>query len=75
MKRSQFAVWNLIASLGFTFSVAATAYGIGRVSTGHRSSTDILILIAGLVVGGLLIAVFLHRHRRHKVGLLDPPTA
>jgi membrane protein DedA with SNARE-associated domain len=75
MKRSQFAVWNLIASLAFTFSVAATAYGIGRVSTGHHSTTDIIILISGLVVGTLLIAVFVHRHRRHKALSAEPPSA
>jgi membrane protein DedA with SNARE-associated domain len=73
MKRSQFAVWNLIASLAFTFSVAATAYGIGRVSTGHHSTTDVLILIAGLAVGALLIAFFVRRHRRHKA--LGPESA
>ena len=37
MKWSQFAVWNLVASLLFTLSVASTAYGVGRVATGHRS--------------------------------------
>jgi membrane protein DedA with SNARE-associated domain len=75
MKRSQFAVWNLIASLAFTFSVAATAYGTGRVSTGHHSTTDIIILIAGLVVGALLIAAFVHRHRRDKAHSAEPPSA
>jgi membrane protein DedA with SNARE-associated domain len=71
MRRSQFALWNLIASLAFTFSVAATAYGIGRVTTGHHSGTDILILAAGLVVGALLVAVLVHRHRRHKTLSLE----
>jgi membrane protein DedA with SNARE-associated domain len=65
MKLSQFAVWNLIASIGFTLSVAATAYGIGRVSTGHRSTEDIVILIVGLATSALLIFVFVRRHRRH----------
>jgi membrane protein DedA with SNARE-associated domain len=75
MKRSQFAVWNMIASLAFTISVTATAYGIGRVSTGHHSRTDILILIAGLAVGALLIYLFVRRHRRHKALLLEHPSA
>jgi membrane protein DedA with SNARE-associated domain len=66
MKRSQFAVWNLVASIMFTVSVAATSYGLGRVATGHHSRTDILILVVGLAVGSVLIAVFVRRHRRHK---------
>jgi membrane protein DedA with SNARE-associated domain len=75
MKRSQFAVWNLIASLAFTFSVAATAYGIGRVATGHHSRSDILILIAGLAIGALLISAFVRRHRRHKALSAEPSSA
>ena len=67
MKLSQFIVWNFIASIGFTLSVAATAYGIGRVSTGHRSTEDIVILVLGLVTSVLLIFVFVRRHRRHKL--------
>jgi membrane protein DedA with SNARE-associated domain len=67
MKRSQFAVWNFIASLMFTLSVAATAYGLGRVTTGHRSPEDILILIVGLVMSAGLVTVLVRRHRRHKV--------
>jgi membrane protein DedA with SNARE-associated domain len=66
MKLSQFAVWNLLASAAFTLSVAATAYGVGRVTTGHHSSRDILILILGLVMSALLIVVIVRRHRRHK---------
>jgi membrane protein DedA with SNARE-associated domain len=66
MKLSQFALWNLIASIGFTLSVAATAYGIGRVSTGHRSTEDIIILVLGLAVSVLLVFVFVRRHRRHR---------
>jgi hypothetical protein len=53
--------------LAFTLSVAATAYGIGRVSSGHRSREDILLLIVGLVLGGGIVALFVRRHRRHKV--------
>jgi len=66
MKLSQFAVWNFLASVAFTLSVAATAYGVGRVTTGHHSSRDILILILGLVMSALLTFVIVRRHRRHK---------
>ena len=67
MKLSQFALWNLIASIGFTLSVAATAYGVGRVTTGHHSTEDIVILTSGLVMSAVLILVFVRRHRRHKL--------
>jgi membrane protein DedA with SNARE-associated domain len=73
MEWSQFAVWNQIASLAFTISVAATAYGIGRVATGHHSKADILILVVGLVVGAVLVYLFVRRHRRHKTLMLEPP--
>jgi membrane protein DedA with SNARE-associated domain len=66
MKRGQFLVWNFIASVGFTVSVAATAYGVGRVTTGHHSRTDILILVGGLATSSLLIYQFVRRHRQHK---------
>ena len=66
MKLSQFAVWNLIASIAFTLSVAATAYGFGRVTTGQYSTEDILILLFGLAMSALLITVFVRRHRRHN---------
>ena len=68
MKRSQFALWNCVASLAFTLSVAATAYGVGRVTTGHHSYEDILILIVGLTIGSMIVLVFVHRHRRHRFG-------
>jgi hypothetical protein len=54
MKLSQFAVWNLFASILFTLSVTATAYGLGRVATGHHSTTDIVILLFGLTLSTVL---------------------
>jgi membrane protein DedA with SNARE-associated domain len=71
MKRSQFAVWNFIASLAFTLSVAATAYGIGRVTSGHHSPEDILVLIVGLGLSGAIVSLLLRRHRRHKLFLTE----
>jgi membrane protein DedA with SNARE-associated domain len=63
MHHGQFVVWNLIASLGFVLSVAPSAYGLGRVATGHHSAHDIGILVFGLVVGMVLV-VLTARHRR-----------
>jgi membrane protein DedA with SNARE-associated domain len=66
MKFGQFAVWNFIAAIAFTWTVAATAYGAGRVTTGHRSTEDILILVLGLAAGAILTGVLVRRHRRHR---------
>lgn len=66
MKLSQFALWNFFASLLFTLSVTATAYGLGRVTTGHHSRTDILILVLGLALSSWLTVIAVRRHRRHR---------
>ena len=66
MELGQFAFWNAVASAGFSISVAASAYGVGRVSSGHRSTKDIVILVAGLGMSALLIALAVRRHRRHR---------
>jgi membrane protein DedA with SNARE-associated domain len=65
MKFSQFAVWNFIAAALFTWAVAATAYGAGRVTTGHHSTEDIVILVLGLATGAALTGLLVRRHRRH----------
>ena len=66
MKLNQFAVWNFIASIAFTLSVTATAYGVGRVTTGHRSIEDVVLLIFGLAMSTLLTFVIVRRHRQHS---------
>lgn len=66
MRHRQFAVWNFVASIAFTLSVAATAYGIGRVVTGHHSTEDIVVLVFGLALSALIVIVHVRRHRRHK---------
>ena len=63
MQHGQFVVWNLIASLAFAISVAASSYGIGRLVTGHISLDDFLTLVVGLGVGALVMVWFV-RHRR-----------
>jgi membrane protein DedA with SNARE-associated domain len=63
MQHGQFVVWNLIASLAFAISVAASSYGIGRLVTGHISWHDFLTLIVGLAVG-VLVTFWFVRHRR-----------
>jgi membrane protein DedA with SNARE-associated domain len=66
MQHGQFVLWNLVASLGFSVSVAASAYGLGRIFTGHYSPHDIATLLVGVVVG-ILVTVLFVRHRRRTV--------
>ena len=69
MQHGQFVVWNLIASLAFAVSVAASSYGVGRVVTGHVSARDVLTLLVGLGVGALVMVWFVrHRRRRRTAG-------
>ena len=64
MQHGQFVLWNLLASLGFSVSVAASAYGLGRIFTGHDSPHDIATLLVGVIVGVLVTVLFVrHRHR------------
>ncbi len=64
MEHAQFVLWNLLASLGFSVSVAASAYGMGRIFTGNYSPHDIATLLVGLGVGVLVTVVYVrHRHR------------
>ena len=60
----RFAFWNLLDSLGWTVSVAASAYGVGRLATGHHTWRDIAILIIGLAAAVLVIVMVRHRRRR-----------
>jgi membrane protein DedA with SNARE-associated domain len=63
MQHGEFVVWNLVASLAFAISVAASSYGIGRLVTGHVSWHDFLTLVVGLGVGALVMVWYV-RHRR-----------
>ena len=65
MRYGQFVVWNLLASLGFAVSVAASSYGLGRLFTGHSSPRDIATLLVGLAVGALVTVLYV-RHRRRE---------
>jgi membrane-associated protein len=61
----RFAFWNLLDSLGWSVSVAASAYGIGRLATGHHAAHDIAILVIGLAATALVAVTAVRRHRRH----------
>jgi membrane protein DedA with SNARE-associated domain len=66
MRRRQFIIWNLVDSFAFTLSVAASAYGLGKLITGHLSGVSVASLILGIGVGALLILLTVRHHRRTR---------
>ncbi len=66
MQLRQFAIWNLIDALGWALSVGSSAYGIGRLASGHGSTGDVAILVGGLLVGMAITYVGVRVHRRWK---------
>jgi membrane protein DedA with SNARE-associated domain len=62
----RFAVFNLLDSLGWSVSVAASVYGIGRLATGHHAAHDVAVLVIGLAAGVLVAVVAVRRHRRRR---------
>jgi membrane protein DedA with SNARE-associated domain len=66
MQFGQFATWNFIDSVCFAVSVALSAYGLGRVATGHTSALDVAELVIGLAAGAVLLFVLARLHRRRK---------
>ena len=66
MPAYQFALWNLLDSLGWSVSVAASAYGVGRLATGHHAGHDVAILLIGLAAGVLVAVAAMRRHRRRR---------
>jgi membrane protein DedA with SNARE-associated domain len=67
MRHGRFAFWNLVASFGFAVSVVASAYGLGRLLSGHRTAHDVIVLVAGLAAGALIMVVFVRHHRRAQI--------
>jgi membrane protein DedA with SNARE-associated domain len=68
MRHGQFVVWNLIAALAFSVSVAASSYGFGRLFTGHDSPHDVVTLLVGLATGAVIVLVSVRRRRRRISG-------
>jgi len=71
----RFAFFNLLDSLWWAVSVAASAYGAGRLATGHHSAHDIAILIVGLGAGALVTVVAVRRRRRRTARRLAADAA
>lgn len=72
MEHGEFVLWNLFASLGFAVSVAASAYGLGRIFTGHDSARDVATLLIGIAVGALITVLHVRRHRRRAAAGTAP---
>ena len=75
MRPYQFALWNLLDSAGWTVSVAATAYGVARLATGHHTWHDIAILVIGLAAGALVTVAVVRRHRRRMAQPVRAPAS
>ena len=69
MRYRQFVLWNLLASFGFSVSVGASAYGLGRIASGHHSGRDIALLVLGLVTGTVIVVTTRRRRRRRAEGV------
>jgi membrane protein DedA with SNARE-associated domain len=63
MQHGQFVIWNFLASLAWTLSVAFSCYGLSRLATGNHSIRDIVILVIGLVATAMIL---LRRRRRRE---------
>ena len=72
MRRRQFIVWNLVDSFGFSVSVAASAYGLGKLVTGNLSGINVASLVIGVLVGTLLVGLTIRHHRRARRALRRP---
>ena len=66
MPAYRFALFNLLDSLGWSVSVAASAYGVSRLATGHHTGHDVAILIIGLAAAVLVAVTAVRRHRRRR---------
>ena len=67
----RFALFNLLDSLGWSVSVAASAYGVSRLATGHHTGHDVAILIIGLAAAVLVAVTAVRRHRRRRTQRLS----
>jgi membrane protein DedA with SNARE-associated domain len=63
MRHGEFVLWNGLAALAFSLGVAGSAYGIGRIVTGHESAEDLAVLLVGLATTVLIVLWVRHRHR------------
>ena len=75
MRPYQFALWNLLDALVWTVSVAASAYGVARLATGHHTGHDIAILVIGLAAGALVTIAAVHHRRRRTVRPVRAPAS
>ncbi len=62
MRHGRFALWNLVASLGFALSVTASAYGVGKLASGHHTAHDLVVLLVGIAAGVSIVTVFARHH-------------
>jgi hypothetical protein len=52
--------------------VAASAYGVSRLATGHLTARGITILVIGLIAAALVAVTVIRRHRGRRPSALLP---
>jgi membrane protein DedA with SNARE-associated domain len=62
MRPMQFAIWNFIDSAIWTVSVAASAYGVGKLATEQHTVHDVAVLVIGLAAATVLTILAVRRH-------------
>ena len=76
MRPYQFAFWNLLDSLAWTFCPWPPApTGWAWSATGHHTGHDIAILVIGLGAGALVTFAGVRRHRRRTARPLGAPVS
>jgi membrane protein DedA with SNARE-associated domain len=70
----RFLAWNLVDALVVSVSVVASAYGIGRLATGHHDTEDVVALLVGLAATVLAVVATVRRRRRRAHGDAPPVT-
>lgn len=66
MKFREFVIWNFLAGTVFVVGVGASAYGAGRISTGHHDPASLGMLIGGIAIAIACVVLVRRHYRRHK---------
>jgi membrane-associated protein len=61
-----FFIFNSIAAVSYQFATGLSAYGVGRVATGHADAKSVVALAVGLALIALVVWLLIRRHRRSR---------
>lgn len=66
MRYRQFIIWNFFAAFLFAISIGMSAYGLGRLLSGHHTAVDLFVLFFGLTATTIIVVVAVRHHRKTK---------